>query len=403
MVANMTTYTIIDTDSHLAEPPDLWADRLPKKWADVSPRVIRDERAGFDRWVVGDRRITGVSAFASAGWSEFPPKFPPTQEEAEPAAFDATERLRRMDSDGIYAQCLYPNLLSFTSYAFLAVGSDFATDCVRAYNDYLAGFAAAAPDRFVALCALPFWDVAASVRELHRAHKMGHRGVVFIGKPYKLGLPRLEDKHWEPLLRAVEELDLSLNFHTSFSENTEKDFLGQVGHRMSRAEFVKTSSVALLGLAETLADVLTSDVCIRYPKLKMVMVESGVGWLRYMLETLDWQWVNSGAQKAYPERELPSYYFGRQIYGSFWFERESMSRIADLYQDNLMFETDYPHPTSLSPGPNSSSLSPMKMADVALKNITPSIREKLLFTNAAKLYHVKGPEPLTDPRAPSSH
>jgi predicted TIM-barrel fold metal-dependent hydrolase len=386
----MPTDLMIDTDSHVSEPPDLWTSRLDPKWADVAPRVITDEKAGIDRWVVGQRKLTGVAGFAIAGYTEHPPKFPPTQADADPAAFDAKARLEKMDKYGIYAQCLYPNLLAFMTFAFRTVGLDFSLDCVRVYNDFLAEFADAAPDRYIALTALPFWDVEASVKELDRAHKMGHRGVLFIGKPHKLDLPRLDDPHWEPLFKEIEARGLSLNFHTGFSEYDEAEFLGQLARNVTRADYVKTSALGQLGLAETLADLVTSTICTKYPKLNMVMVESGVGWIRYFLELLDWQWENSGAHAVYPDREFPSYYFDRQIFGSFWFERESVSRIADLYQDNLMFETDFPHPTSLSPGPNSTSLTPWEMAELTLKDVDPAVRQKLLYDNAAKLYHVQG-------------
>jgi predicted TIM-barrel fold metal-dependent hydrolase len=387
----MPTLDMIDTDSHLSEPPDLWTLRLDPKWRDVAPRVIFDEKAGFERWVVGNRKLTGVAGFACAGYSEHPPKFPKTQAEADPAAFDAKARLAKLDKYGIYAQALYPNLLAFMTFAFRQIKDPaFALDCVRVYNDFLMEFAEVAPDRFIGLCALPFWDVEESVKELDRAHKMGHRGVLFIGKPYKLGLPTLEDPHWEPLLKEVEARDLSLNFHTGFSEFDEAEFLGQLGRNVTRADYVKTTALSQLGLAETLGDLTTSGVCVKYPKLKMVLVESGVGWLRYYLEQLDWQWTNSGAHKEYPDREYPSFYFERQMYGSFWFERESMSRIADLYPDNLMFETDFPHPTSLSPGPISSSSEPRQMAAESMKDLDPVLQQKLLYGNAAKLYHIKG-------------
>lgn len=386
------TIPIIDVDSHIAEPPDLWTSRLPAKWSEVAPRVVHDERRGFDRWVVGDRKLSGVSGFAVAGWHEHPPKFPPTMALADQAAFEPHARLAHLDREGIYAQALYPNLLAFMLFAFHNVGEpEFVVDCIRAYNDFLIDFSEPAPDRIIALCALPFWDIEASIKELDRAHAMGHRGVLFIGKPYKVGLPQLDDPFWEPLLKAVEERDLSLNFHTGFSDYTEEEFVGQLGKDMTRAGYAKSTALQQLGPAETLADLTTSQVCIKYPKLKMVIVESGVGWMRYFLEMLDWQWVNSGAQAEYPDRELPSFYFNRQIYGSFWFEQESVGRIADLYPDNLMFETDFPHPTSLSPGPISSSKTPRETIATSIGGLDDSLQRKILYQTAAKLYHVKGP------------
>ena len=382
---------IIDVDSHLSEPPDLWTSRLPSKWADVAPRVVFDEKRGFERWVVGNRKLSGVSGFAMAGWNQFPPHFPPRMADADPAAFEPKARLAHLDREGIYAQALYPNLLAFMLFAFHNVGEpEFVIDCVKAYNDFLIEFSEPAPDRIIALCALPFWDVEASLKELDRAHAMGHRGVLFIGKPHRMGLPALEDDHWAPLFKDIQERDLALNFHTGFSDYTEEEFVGQLGKEQTRSGYAKSTALQQLGLAETLADLTTSQVCIKYPALKMVIVESGVGWLRYFLEMLDWQWVNSGAQAESPDRELPSFYFERQIYGSFWFEREAAARIADLYQDNLMFETDFPHPTSLSPGPISSSKPPRETVETTLADVDEEIKRKIMYKNAARLYHVQG-------------
>jgi predicted TIM-barrel fold metal-dependent hydrolase len=388
----MTQRRIIDVDSHLSEPHDLWTRRLPAKWHDVAPRVVHDARHGMDRWVVGDRALTGVAGFASAGWHQYPPGCPPTRALADEAAFDSTARLAWLDTNGIYAQALYPNLLAFMVFAFRKVPDQrFALDCIRAYNDFLIEFSEAAPDRFIALCALPFWDLDESVGELERAHAMGHRGVLFIGKPHKLGLPPLADPHWAPLFKQAEERQLSLNFHTGFNDVTEDEFVGALGRGVTRASYARQTSLNQLLLAETVADLTTTDVCLNYPDLQMVIVESGVGWLRFFLELLDWQWMNSGAHAERPDREVPSFYFSRQVHASFWFERESMARIVDLYQDNVMFETDFPHPTSLSPGPTSTSGTPGEMAEIALGHVDPDVADKVLYRNAARLYHVEGP------------
>ena len=147
----------------------------------------------------------------------------------------------------------------------------------------------------------------------------------------------------------------------------------------------------MIGLAETVADVLLSDVCVKYPNLSFVTVESGFGWLPYFVETLDWQWLNSGAGQANPHRELPSFYFRRQLMSTFWFEKESVTTMVEDYADNVMFETDFPHPTSLSPGPASSSDVPRAMAAAAFAGVPDDVVRKVLYDNAARLYHIQGP------------
>ncbi len=106
----------------------------------------------------------------------------------------------------------------------------------------------------------------------------------------------------------------------------------------------------LLGNAQNIAEVVLSGVCHRYPDLNFVSVENGAGWLPFLGESMDWQWLNVGAHKDYPDRLLPSEYLYRQVYGMYWFEHDSVRAVMDKLADNLMFETDFPHATSLSPG-----------------------------------------------------
>ena len=127
---------------------------------------------------------------------------------------------------------------------------------------------------------------------------------------------------------------------------------------------------------------ITSGLCEAYPTLPFVLVESGFGWLPYFTETLDWQWLNSGARAAYPERLMPSEYIRRQIYGSFWFESGTVRSMGESFCDNLMFETDYPHATSLSPGPASSAREPWKVAQEAVADMPEGVQRKILFENA---------------------
>ena len=102
---------------------------------------------------------------------------------------------------------------------------------------------------------------------------------------------------------------------------------------------------------------------IAFPHLNFVSVESGAGWVPALLEALDWQWHNAGVAKEHPEYKLlPSEFFRRQVYACFWFEREMITRAAELYPDNLMYETDFPHPTSMSPGPATIAQHPREYA-----------------------------------------
>lgn len=396
---------IVDVDSHVIEPPDLWSSRMPKKWADIQPRVQHVPSRGEDFWFIGDVPASTAWGLAAAGWHEHLPSHPRVQSDVHPSHYDPLERAKALDEHGVAAQVLYPNILGFSINTLLSVGErDFQLACVQAYNDFLADWANAAPGRFVPVMALPFWDVDASVAEIERCAATGHKGILFAGEPKKGGFPRLRDRHWDPIWRTAQDNELSINFHVGFGSipanrkaRKQDEPAGGIDQMMlaARAEeeaaapqmsLVKFTTLGLMGNAETIVELIVSGILDRFPSLKFVSVESGFGYIPYLLETMDWQWLNTGAAHANPGRLLPSEYFKRQVYGSFWFEHQSLTRLVDLYPDNVMFETDFPHPTCLAPGPVSYTDSARNVVEANLSSLPEPLLRKILHDNAAALY-----------------
>jgi len=383
-------YAVADVDSHIIEPPDLWTSRVSSKWGDLVPHVTYHERRAEDWWYIGSQKLYGVGAFAQAGWSEFPPSHPRRLADALPAAVDPKERLAYMDKTGIYYQLLYPNILGFHSHVFLnELPRELATECVQAYNDWLVEFCSADSRRLIPLMMLPFWDVDASVAEMKRAYDIGHKGVLFAARYDKVGLPRLVDDYWEPLLSQAQEMDLSMNFHVGFLASSDDTKLA--ADQSKKLDYARDTTLNLLGNAQNIAEVVLSGVCHRYPDLKFVSVENGAGWLPFLAESMDWQWLNVGAHKEYPDRLLPSEYLQRQIFGMYWFEQASMRSVLELLGDNLMFETDFPHATSLSPGPASESPNPRDVVERSLGGLPDEVVGKVLQHTATKLDHLDPP------------
>jgi predicted TIM-barrel fold metal-dependent hydrolase len=383
-------YAVADVDSHIIEPKDLWTSRVSSRWGDLVPHVRWHERRQEDWWYIGDTKLYGVGAFAQAQWPEFPPSHPPRLEEALPAAIDPKERLKYMDEIGVYYQVMYPNILGFHSHVFLReMDAELATECVRAYNDWLTEFCSADSRRLIPMMMMPFWDIDAAVAEMKRAYDLGHKGVLFAARYDKVGLPRLVDDYWEPLLGQAQEMGLSMNFHVGFLASS-ADLKGAVD-QSNKLDFTRESSLTLLGNAQNIAEVVLSGVCHRYPDLKFVSVENGAGWLPFLAESMDWQWLNVGAHNDYPDRLLPSEYVRRQVYGMYWFEQESIRRVINEMADNLMFETDFPHATSLSPGPASESPTPRDVIDRSLGGLPEATVGKVLQYTATKLYHLEPP------------
>jgi predicted TIM-barrel fold metal-dependent hydrolase len=158
------------------------------------------------------------------------------------------------------------------------------------------------------------------------------------------------------------------------------------GESETRARFAESSAQGFMANGRTMAEVICSGITHRFPILKIVSVESGAGWLPFFLEALDWQWRNNGAHLEHPDRELPSVYFHRQVFATYWFERSSLANCLVQLQDNLMFSTDFPHPTSQSPGPASDAVAPREYAHATLGAAPEEVARKVLQDNARRVF-----------------
>ena len=139
------------------------------------------------------------------------------------------------------------------------------------------------------------------------------------------------------------------------------------------------------GQLRWLANLLISDVPERFPSLKFVSVESGIGWLPFLLEALDYQFGETAPEHLAHLSMKPSEYFKRQFYGCFWFESKMLGpSIEELGASQVMFETDFPHPTCLYPNVQE------YVAEVT-QGWSETRRRKILQDNAAALYKIDLP------------
>ena len=208
-----------------------------------------------------------------------------------------------MDKYGIWAAVLYPNVAGFGAGKMLTMGdSELMLACVRAYNDFLAEYSSIAPDRFVPIMALPFWDLDETEKEIKRSVDLGHKGVIMTGEPFFWGMPKLADPHWDRLWAMTQEAGLSVNFHIGSGDMSifERAYEGAGEH----ANYAGFGVQFGIGNVSVIANLITGGVCHRFPEQKFVSVESGVGWIPFALHHLDWQWQNCGVPQEHPEYDL---------------------------------------------------------------------------------------------------
>jgi len=370
--------TLISCDDHLdlnQLPADLWTSRLPEHLRDRAPHI--EERDGRSVWVC-EGQVWG-------GWSGGAPAFTGPkpiftaldrggivdQTQRRPAVPEL--RLQDMDRDGVYSHVIFGPVTSIN-----LADEEFRDACYRVYNDWLAEFCATAPDRLIGVPMLPEYPEAA-LAELHRVAKMG----VFKQANLQIASakPRLHDERWEPFFAALEETGMILSFHVVvFMPPATDPARGKVAGVLTHAKtFVEQ-------FIDPFIDLFAWGILERHPKLKIVIAESGVGWLPWLIEELDYRHWRLWEAKEYWEARggidlvtKPSELFKHHIYATFQESPTAMSLLKFYGEDNLLWASDYPHPDSL--WPNSRAAIERQMT-----GIPPETIRKLTYGNAAKLY-----------------
>ncbi|HKD67399.1 MAG TPA: amidohydrolase family protein [Candidatus Binataceae bacterium] len=377
---------VIDVDTHLTEPHDLWTSRAPAKWKDRVPQVkIVD---GKRQWVIdGDRTMSAANPSsvvkpdgAKAKGIEF---LKWEIEEVHPGSYDIEPRLKFMDGEGIWAQIIYPNLLGFGGLRAATLDPELRVLCTQIFNDAMAEIQAQSGNRIFPMALMPWWDIDITVKEAQRCHKMGLKGINTNSSPHDHKVPDLGEHHWDPLWEVCSDLNLPINFHIG-SSTEGIDWFGKAPWPSQSVDrrIALGSTMLFMHNAQIFANIIYSGLLERFPKLKFVSVESGVGWMPFLLETLDYELEEAAPRTKKILTMKPSEYFKRNIYSCFWFEDKGLHNALDAVGvDNLMFETDFPHPTCLYPN---------ALAHVAhtLEGLSFEDKRKLLSANAARVYSI---------------
>ncbi|MEW6300853.1 MAG: amidohydrolase family protein [Thermodesulfobacteriota bacterium] len=382
MDTELASMPIIDIDTHYTEPRDLWTARAPQKLRDVAPRVTLDA-AGNEQWVVGDLVLgpPGFTVIRKDGSKSYGVISLPRFEDMSAAATDPEARLRYMDEFGLHTQILYPNVLGFAGNQMMKIeDAELRNFCISGYNDAMADLQRAGRGRLYPQALLPFWDIELAVKELRRCHdRLGLTGFTMTDAPETWGLPYLNDPHWDPLWAEAQERGLPVNFHIG-SGTIPPLWPGLDQNRGIAA----VSTMLFMNNMRCLTQLIFSGLLDHFPRLKFVSVESGIGWIPFMLEACEYQMDQNLIERG-GLRLRPREYFRRQIYASFWFENENTARTIELLgADNVMFETDFPHPTCLYPNVR-------EQVQAALGGLAREVQRKVLYETAAKVYNLPLP------------
>jgi predicted TIM-barrel fold metal-dependent hydrolase len=368
---------IVSADDHIVEPSHVWQNRVPTRLRDRAPRVV--ERDGQDTWLVDgvERRTIGLSAMAGKRYDEYTTA-PVGFADMRPGCFDARARLLDMDQDGVETSVLFPTLPGLGGEEFATMADrTLGRACTRAYNDWLAEeFCAVDPDRLIGLGIVPFIHPSEALDELRHVRELGLRGVTVPAWPETIGGKPLVDPVYERFWSAVEELGLPVNFHIASGRLPVSLTPGT-----TQAEVFVTMAPATN--ATMLMTILWSGLLERHPRLQIVSIESGAGWLLYFLERADTVYTRHRYWTKSELKEPPRFYFNRQCHAAFLEDHGAVFARAQIGLANLLWECDYPHGDTT--WPYSRDFIAKQFAGVP-----PEERAQIVGGNAARLYGLAG-------------
>ena len=376
---------IVDCDTHFTEPRDLWTANAPVGMKDKMPHVERID--GADKWFVCGRDFgsMGGNVIAKDKNKLLGRLAYQNYDQIAPGSFDLKERLKDMDDMGVWAHICFQNGGVTQAGSLVALDDEpLAVAITQIYNDACKDRMDASGGRVNCMATLPYWDKALMNAELRRIVDMGIKGITLPDRPERLSSGYLGEDgkispFWEEVFATCNDTGLAMNFHLNSSLDAESAMWDNLGFDQ---RLPMSALLHHIGCAATMSNFMVSGLLDAYPRLKIGLIESGAGWVPFWLEGMEHQLDEFRTQVNRKLQLRPTEYFRRNFWVSFWFETLAPTKLIDeIGADRLLFETDYPHPTSLYPGVQDKLVSVLGHHDHAT-------RKRVLQDNAVELYNL---------------
>jgi predicted TIM-barrel fold metal-dependent hydrolase len=369
---------VISADDHIDVqwmPKTAWTERMPNKWRDRAPHVVETDKGpvwmcdgnSWGPWGKKGKTLVGGRRWAIERFREF------SDDEVPPT--DPAMRLADMDQDGIDASIMYGPV------GPLAVpDAELRRLCFQTYNDWLAEFCAASPERLLGVGLLPA-DAPLEARD--ELLRLAAKGIRHVNMAAARANPPVWAEAWEPFWAAAEETGVPVGFHLP-------------GARRERAQSndIKPIVPAALGfvdsslsLMDPLIGLVFSGALERHPGLRIVLAEAGLGWVPYVVDRMEHAFDQyQDAADYWRERQggvglslRPKEYCRRQVWLTFQEDVPGLQLLDLLGEDNVMWASDYPHPDSTWPHSQA-------VIDRQLSGWDTRLRHKIVCGNAQALY-----------------
>jgi predicted TIM-barrel fold metal-dependent hydrolase len=368
-------YKIFSVDDHIIEPADVWSSRVPTKYRELAPHVVEED--GREYWEYeGQRNMTmGLNAVAGMPrdqWGMEPARY----SDMIPGCYNPAERAKDLLSQGVVASVNFPTLPRFGGMLFSHFDDkQLASICVEAYNDFIIDeWCPGGPEgMFVPMVICQAWEPELAAKEIERCADRGAKSLCFTENPVPDGLPTFHDvDHWAPIWRACEETDLAVSMHIGSS--------GSIPMIDPNAPFTGMIAAGEVSAMLSMLNMLVSPTLLRFPKLRLVYSEGGIGWVPAMLHRADRQLDRHSGWAGKVEMK-PSELFRRNVWVCMVEEPMGLQiAYPRIGADKIVCELDYPHADSTFPH---TQISFKEVFD----GIPDDVVEQVSYRNAERLFN----------------
>jgi uncharacterized protein len=372
---------VVDADAHMHEPQDLWEKNMEAKYKDQVPKVAF---------------MDGIFMVYEADGKIIPKGDP--QQRPPSSAYDTMEqkygeayrqwwspqiRLSDMDKFGWDIQVLLPTANNGNfAYRVALKDLELGAAMCRAYNNWCRDYCSADPARLKFVAVLPGSDVGEMVKEAKRAVK--ELGAVSVRNPVVPNGKWLHDREYDPLWQLACDLDFPISAHGEYRSmrfQPFRDHTATMDHDTYMALEALDHAIGFpADNMTTMAHFIFTGIFDRFPKLRLGILESNCGWLPFWLGRMDDHTHGRNSVMGKTNLKLkPSEYFMRQCVIACDSDETALRYVVDyLDGENIVWNTDYPHPDAIDPSQALPELDAQKIPDAA--------RKKILWDNSIKLY-----------------
>lgn len=378
-------YTVISADCHIDLiwlPPDLFTANASAPLRERMPFVTEGDRG--PTWVSHKGAQFGLQCGMGSAGREYVPGviqrsdrmastglYAPEQRDIRRLT-DPDLRLKDQERDGVQAEVLYGILGASQRLQ----DPEAAIEVMRIYNEWLAEFCATHPERYAGLACIPNHDIPAAVAEIERVAKRGVVRGLEVANTFDM--KPLYHPDWAPMWAAANAAKLPVHFHTVGSKPPNVEGLNAMQQRQA---FAVQITGFQMGMSRILMEIIFGGVLETYHDLKVVIGESGIGWIPYVLEHMDLEWEDQFKDLTLTMK--PSEYWRRQCRATYQSDKVGIRLLDYLGEDNIMWGSDYPHPDGV--WPDSQDFIASELAEVS-----NTARRKIVCDNAAALYGFTG-------------